>query len=329
MKYTFPIERPVTRGAINFCHGPFIEGSTQVQQYIQRWIAWVATDGIRYAKYEEGTLYDDSAGQLTDLWSAPVPRPAKFSFAFEQDALHAIALQDGTDIVLRRKVSGVPTEFTWTGKSPVLFYNGIVEFDTSVTDLICIYLPAAGDKILVRLQRDNFGVEYELNTDLRSTLAELHQTDAIKIDGVLYQQIWGLDTDGQQVFFNSAPYPPFPQYASDHISLANTLDEGLYYSPIVSAFAAGDGVTMLQGLESGSYDSVIINATAPGDKVSMLQGLDSGVYFSIIVSATAPTDKVSMTQGLDSGAYTLQAIASNAPGDKISMDNGLDSGVYS
>lgn len=329
MKYTFPIERPLTRGAINFCMGPFIEGSTQVQQYVQRWIAWVATDGIRYAKFEDGTLYDDTAGQLTDLWSAPRPRPAKFSFSFEQDALHAVALQDGATIRLRRKVSGVPTEYSWTGKSPCLFYNGIVEPDTSATDLICLYLPSAGDKILVRLQRDNFGVEYELNTDLRTTLAELHQTDSIKIGGVLYQQIWGLDTAGQQVFFNSAPYPPFPEFASDRISLVNGLDDGLYFSPIVPAFAPGDAVTMLQGLVDGAYVSVIVNATSPGDAVSMLQGLVDGVYLNVIVPATAPSDSLSMLQGLEDGAYVVQAIPSNAPSDKISMDNGLSGGVYS
>lgn len=329
MKYAFPLKRPLTRGAINFCMGPFVEGSTQIQQYSTRWVAWVATNGIRYAKVTAGVLLDDTAGLLTDLWIAPVPRPAKFSFSFEQDALHALAIQSNpTTIALRRKVSGVPTEYSWTGKSPVLFYNGIVEADTSVTDLVCFYLNAAGTKLLVRIQRDNFGVEYELNTDLTTVMAELHQTDAFKISGVLYQLLWGMNTVGRQVAFVSKPYPPFPEFASDQLSLDSGLGSAVYFSPIAQAFAPGDQLSADNGLASGIYFDMVIEAAA-GDSVSMDSGLGSGIYLDVIIEANAPADSASSDSALDSGVYFLQSVVSNAPADQISMDNGLAGGVYS
>jgi hypothetical protein len=310
--------------------GPFTEGSTQIQQYSTRWVAWVATDGIRYAK--TGAMPDDSYGQLTDLWDPPVPRPARFGFAFEQDALHCLAVDDGAGgIALRRKVSGTPTEYLWAGKSPVLFYNGIVEADTSRTDLVCFYLNADGDEILARLQRDNFGVEYSLNDALTIAMEALLATDGFKIQGVLYQMIWGLSTDatgGRQVFFISPGYPPLPQVAQDSLGLDAAMAAGVYFSPVVAAIAPGDQLSADQGLVGGVYFAALI-LVAASDALAMDHGLDGGDNFLAAVPEAAPADSLAMDGGLDGGVYFLALVITAAPADSLAIDNELSGGFYS
>ena len=92
---------------------------------------------------------------------------------------------------MRRKVSGTPTAYTFTGRYPILFYNGILEPDTALTDLTVFYIKAAGTKIYVRRQRDNFGIEYELNPELNTTLRALQKTDAVAVGGSRYNKCSG------------------------------------------------------------------------------------------------------------------------------------------
>lgn len=328
VNYAFPIERPLPYGAWDTCHGPFIYGSTQIAQFSTRWVCWVGTNGMRFAKFVPGVLFNDVDGQADDLFP-PGTRPKHLSFSFEQDALHAIAIQTGTDTcAIRRKVSGVPTEYTFTGRSPVLFYNGIVEPDTAATDLMVFYIKAPGDKIYVRRQRDNFGIEYILNGTLMTTLRALQKTDTIRVNGVNRQYLWGIDTAGRQVLYISAGYPPFPQYAEDRLLDTLGFDQGVYFPTVISKFAPGDAASVNVGFEDGAYVNQIVNATSPFDAAAVTTGLDTGDYKLVIVQATSPFDAASVAVAFESGDYVLIVITSNAPGDKASVDVGFDSGIY-
>jgi hypothetical protein len=328
VNYAFPIERPLPYGAWDTCHGPFVYGSTQIAQFSTRWVCWVGTNGMRFAKFTPGILFNDVDGQADDLFPLGT-RPKHLSFSFEQDALHAIAIQTGTDTcAVRRKVSGVPTEYTFTGRSPVLFYNGIVEPDTAATDLMVFYIKAAGDKIYVRRQRDNFGIEYILNGTLRTTLRALQKTDAIRVNGVNRQYLWGIDTAGRQVLYISDGYPPFPQYAEDRLLQTIAFAEGTYFPTVLQFFAPGDSATVDVGFQQGEYISQIVERAVPFDFASVNVGLDTGDYRLVIVEATSPFDAASVAVGFESGDYLVVAIPSNAPGDAASVDVGFDSGVY-
>ena len=326
--YAFPIERPLPYGAWDTCHGPFIYGSTQIAQFSTRWVCWVGTNGMRFKKFTPGVLFNDVDGQADDLFP-PGTRPKHLSFSFEQDALHAIAIQSGTDTCeVRRKVSGVPTAYTFTGRSPVLFYNGIVEPDTAATDLMVFYIKSAGDKIYVRRQRDNFGIEYILNGTLGTTLRALQKTDAIRVQGVNRQYLWGINTEGRQVLYVSDGYPPFPQFASDNPTLQITLDSGIYFPSVLSFFAPGDAASATVGFDAGEYISQIIQRSAPGDAITFSVGLDTSDYKLVIVSANSPGDAASVSVAFEDGLYVVVAIPANAPGDAASVDVGFDSGLY-
>lgn len=327
MSYGQPYERPFASGGIEIIHGPEALGSTVVQQYRKRWIAWTGTDGIRFAEYEDGMTIGDSAGSANGLFTDG-ERPTRFSWSFEQDALYAIAFEETPgSIVLRRFVSGSPTEFNWTGESPVLFYNGIVQPNTSITDLVALYLKTGGTKIYCRVQRENFGTEHELNDVLNVDLARLIKTEAINIGGSWHQLLWAEDTSGRIVVYRSRAYPPPYQQEQDQLTLAVSLSGGQLFNPIAQGDDQDDAITLGVSMSGGVYFDTIIEASVT-DSTSLGVSLSGGVYFETISEGNA-TDNLSLAVANAGGSYTLRAISQDADDDKMSLSVSLSGGTYS
>jgi hypothetical protein len=330
VSYKFPVERPLPVNAFDICAGPFILGSTQTPQYVDRWAVWVATAGIRLGKLSAGMALDDVNGQADDLFPGGT-RPSKVSLCFEQAALPVIAIQkDATTIEIRRKVSNVVQSYLFAGLSPMLFYNGVTIVDTSVTDAVCLYIKTAGDKIYARFQRDNYGIEYVINATLApgAVIKELRKTDHRFIAGVNYQALWGRSLDGRQLYFRSAAYPPLPQNVADKLTNDVALDSGIYFLAITPGGTVTDKITQDSAFNSGQYVSIVINAPTVTDKATQDSAFDSGIYTSIAIAGPAPTDKATEDTAFDSGVYTLTVILSTAPTDKLTTDTGFDSGQY-
>lgn len=328
MSYAHPYERPVAVGGFEVIHGPEALADTIVQQYRKRWVAWVATDGIRFAQYTDGFTFSDTAGTANTLFTAG-ERPSRFSWSFEQDALYAIAYEDGVNsILMRRFVAGVPTDYTWSGKSPILFYNGILEPTTGDTDLVALYIKDDGDKIFIRVQRENFGTEHELNGSLNVILEKLIKTEAVNIDGSWHQMIWARTTAGRDVVYQSRAYPPPIIRATDTITLAVGLQSGVYFSPITNG-ASADAMALSVSLSGGEAFNSVVTRFSPGDRISMSLNLQSGTYSLVVIGTSAPVDKLSLAPALQSGLYSEVTVYSGTQTDKISLSVGLQSGVYS
>lgn len=328
MSYAHPYERPIAVGGFEIIHGPEALADTIIQQYRKRWVAWTGSEGIRFAEYEDGFVFSDTAGSANGLFTAG-ERPSRFSWSFEQDALYAIAYEDSaTTITLRRFVSGTPTTYGWTGKSPILFYNGILQPNTSVTDLMAFYLKPAGTKIFARVQRENFGTEHELNGDLNVTLERLLKTEAVNIEGAWYQLIWAETTDGRKVVYQSRAYPPPYEQAIDRLSLGVSMEGGYLFAPIVSRSVA-DSASFTVSMFGGTAFSTVNRNFAPGDSISLAVNLRQGTYALVIVSpGSAPSDKMSLTPELKSGTYTDVSVIAGTQNDKISLSVGLQGGAY-
>lgn len=328
MSYAHPYERPVPIGGFEIVHGPEALADTIVQQYRKRWVAWVATAGIRFAEYEDGFTFSDTAGAANGLFTSG-QRPARFSWSFEQDALYAIAYEDATNsILLRRFVSGTPTSYTWTGKSPILFYNGILEPVTGDTDLMAFYIKSAGTKIFARVQRENFGTEHELNGTLNVVLEKLIKTEAVNISGSWYQLIWARTTDGRDVVYQSRAYPPPIVRETDNVSLTIGLRSGVYFAPIVNS-SASDSASLSVAMSVGNAFNSVVTRFAPGDWITNQINLQSGTYTLVAIGAPAVQDNVSLAPSLASGSYSDVIVEAGNQTDTISLGVALQSGSYS
>lgn len=140
-----------------FCEGPEAEGETVVEylgRYTTRWMA-LLIDGILYYGREDGTLIQAPL----DLFPGPLSETAThIALAFDANARPVFAYEDEGTVYLRRYVAGTPTSYSWTGVSPCLFFNGVVNFDDAQTDVVCYHLTESGGGLYARFQRENFGV---------------------------------------------------------------------------------------------------------------------------------------------------------------------------
>lgn len=328
--FALPIESPIPRDAIDFCDGPEALGSTQVQQYVSRWACWIATAGIRIGKYPDGSVLSDSFGIADDLFD-PGTKPSKLSFCFEQDALPVIAIQDGTDIEVRRKVSGIVNTYIFAGLSPCMIYNGLVVADTGSVDAFCLYLKAPGTKLFARVQRDNFGIEYELNGAFADglTLRALRKADRLWLNGSNYLMLRATATDGREVYFRTRAFPPFPQYATDRLSLDSTVESGEIFDTVMIAPLVADTITIDATAESGDYvSSILPPQNAPGDELTLDSTSESGTYTLSVLSTASPGSAITLDVAVESGTYVQTVISTTNPSDSATLDVSVESGIY-
>ena len=195
------------------------------------------------------------------------------------------------------------TAYIFNGISPQLFYNGIVIANTTNADVVCFYIKAAGDAIYARFQRDNFAIEYTLNSIATIELAALLKADRLHKNGSDYCFLFALDTAGRQVVLKSLPFPAFPL----------VLLEPAY---------------LTIGFQGGTTNALVLIAVMPTEKSTGALGFGSGVYFAAVISASQPVEKTSGSLTFSAGAYTLTVMAVNQGADKGSQSATFSAGNY-
>jgi hypothetical protein len=181
---------------ISDAFGPDNLRTTQDGQYQQSWVAWLSDTGVRIARGNRGdiTRPANTTGAACGLF-ATRPDTRHISLTFDQASREAIAYQkDARTIAIRRWVSGVMREDTWTGQSPQAFLNGTLdpaEKTDGNSDIVVLYFKPGDGLIYARAQRDNFATEYRfsplvseaneflwLETDLEARRARLVVVDS-------------------------------------------------------------------------------------------------------------------------------------------------------
>lgn len=200
-----------------FCEGPTAEGATVVKylgRYETRWMA-LLTEGLIYYGRVDGTLIQVPL----DLFPDPLSDTAThLALSFDANARPVFAYEDGGTIHVRRYVTGTPTTYSWVGTEPCLFFNGVINFDDTQTDVVCYHLTASGGELYARFQRENFGVANLVLED--SGLDSLMAVDRGR--GVLSSHMV-VELSGKRVF--ASVYPPWPVLVGDILGTATMMLE--------------------------------------------------------------------------------------------------------
>jgi hypothetical protein len=298
-------------------------------QYFTRWIGWKASDGVRVAKWVPGFVPSDTAGQLSDLFDGDT-NFSDLSIAFDQNGRLVVAVQRGEDAVeVRRRQAGDLTIFTWAGKSPVLFFNGELEYQTPLTDVVCYYLPADGDRILVRVQRENFSTEHVMHASLPIVVGHLTKADRV----VHRSYLWGMSAgerrrDVRQLVFKSQLYDPWPVLVLEVADVSVEFESGDYFLAVVEADTVSDAGSIALEFESGVYLSAVVTVDDQFDAASLALDFDSGVYLDAVVSASIDLEKGQLTLGFESGNYIEVVRPINIDDDKSALGLDFVSGSY-
>ena len=276
-----------------FCEGPTAEGATVVKylgRYETRWMA-LLIEGLIYYGRVDGTLIQVSL----DLFPDPLSDTAThLALSFDANARPVFAYEDEGTIYLRRYVADVPTTYSWTGTEPCLFFNGVINFDDTQTDVVCYHLTASGGGMYARFQRENFGVANLVLED--SGLDSLMAVDRGR--GVLSSYMV-VELSGKRVF--ASVYPPWPALFREAPILVRATPAGGSYWPILITLPlATDSIGLSATPAGGEYvairitlptvrESVGLSATpAPtGNKYWPIR-IDAGTYHEFVGLAAAP-----------------------------------------
>ena len=109
---------------IQYCDGPTEEGATMQDigdRYRTRWVAKLENDCVYYRRVGTGEDWTQVPNEL-------IPQPNDMlnglGFCFDANARPCFASAIGDDIHIWRWVAGVPTEYSFPGQGPRLYFNG-------------------------------------------------------------------------------------------------------------------------------------------------------------------------------------------------------------
>lgn len=311
---------------LDYFDGPFTEAiptdGSPCYRFNYRW-------SVFYNKIEGSFRYSrvGTPSQPADplLFPAPVfiPQDGQISGSFDANARMCYAFDfNATDVQIRRFVAGVPTTYQFAGQHPKLLFDGLIQRDNALTDLCCFYV--RGGDIYVRMQRDNFGVEYLMVDNGLHNLVRITKTDRVGDTQILYT----LDNVDTKQAIQSAPYPPWPVCEGDEQQNVFLFTGGSYDEGIVLGGNYYDFASNALEFPGGVYFSTVVNETAAPDFAANALQFTGGIYFLTVVNSTAGPDYQANTLVFTGGVYFLVVVNGGSYNEPQSNTLQFTGGTY-
>ncbi len=283
---------------IDFCDGPFTEALPDLDPvYLYRWQVFLNLRTRLVFYRRTGTPYVQAP--LTLIPAPLTATSTEITLSFDANARPYFGYEDTATglCYLAFTVAGVPTFVNFAGSSPKLFFNGQLQRDNAMTDVVCYYIRAG--ILRARFQRDTFGVEYTI-ADVSGTfgaLTRLTKTDRESTDylGDLRQVIFAWGTPNTvEIELRSSQYPPFPIDFAESMDLGLIAASGLYREGIVPGGTYDDEVMAFEPIgASGSYNQVVVpGGTYTDEELEIALLGASGTYAQVVVPGGTYTDEV-------------------------------------
>lgn len=306
---------------VSYATGPDVLGASQVKHFDKRWAAWFGSKGVRIEKTAFVAPPADNRGEKCEVF--PDELANHITLAFDQDGRPVVGIEAEPGWVeVRRRQGATQTKFRWEGYQPQLFLNWLVRYYPRESDVVCFYLKEDRRKLYARFQRENFGVEYLMNT-LHTTAAEMQETDAIGF----YQWLWGRNEEGKKLTLVSRRYPPFPALASDKGKATQTLYTGLHEEAVKLATGAdtGKGSTTFQ---TGELEDIVKHADAGSEDGQLQVAFEDGAHILTVNPPPEEADAGQTNTTLLTGLYWLVVVNGGSSSDKGKTSGTFLAGSY-
>lgn len=302
-----------------YCEGPTEEGVTvtkYLDRYETRWMALLEEGRIYYGRVD-GALIQAPLDLFPDPLSATATHIA---LSFDANARPVFAYEDEGTIYVRRYVADVPTSYSWTGTNPCLFFNGVINFDDSQTDVVCYYLTASGGALYARFQRENFGVANLVIEDpgFDSLMAVDRGRGALASFMVI-------ELSGKRVF--ASVYPPWPVLVGDAVA-ASVACVGGVHRRVVVTIGAADAAASEVGPLTGMHRAVVVTLPTASDSVASSIGVVTGAHKLVRVTLATESDSATSTIGPLSGVHKFVVIQAGTYNDSATSTIAPLTGVH-
>lgn len=213
-----------------YCDGPTNDGVTsdfQWDRYETRWVAIFEAGEMFYGKVGD-VIIPAPAALFPDK---PFEGVTKISISFDANARPCFCMAYKSGLIeIRRFVAGEYVKYSFTGTSPVLIFNGILQHDLNLRDVVCYY--SHGTSIWARFQRDNFATEYEIVTGIINHTIKI--TDRGR-DELASFHILETQTNAKEKVLFYVDYPPWPVLQTDRPIALAVVNNDVDYSLVAIA----------------------------------------------------------------------------------------------
>jgi hypothetical protein len=299
--------------------------------YGTAWMAQVCPDGS-WRLYQRTTA-EVLTSRAWDVEPPAVPVDARHpTLAFDQAARPAIAWEDATGIRLREfdEIAG-QYQFIgpFAGRDPVLLTDATVNYRVGGSDVVLFYLSDDREKLMYRVQNENFAVEHE-HHDFGAAVV----LDAQDIGGYRFQlkysdELGGVIPEGGS--FRALVSDVYPIYVRERLLPAvHALEDGEYLL-VVQTRTGEDAVTSTVGALA---DGVLLNVIIQREYADAFDGLigsleDGELFYAIIPRSEGPDPVDGVVGSLEDGVYFFVLIERDEGLEAVSgVIGSLEDGAY-
>ena len=292
--------RPLWKQCDNvyYCDGPEFAGipnDVWYDRYQHRW-KFLYVDGYFFFGRTDQTLQPVDEAIFPTSYNCE-----RFSVAFDKNARPVFVCQLGNVVEIRRLEAGSLTVVSFTGHSPVLFLNALLQRDNSLQDVVCYYL--RDGNLYGRWQRQEFGTEYLLCEGLDVT--ELKTCRFTRDTDKPYEMLFALKNCATRML-KSDIYEAWPAHVISTLGCSFSLGNG-EYAPVILTIAdvLTEADASFQLNSDGLYFPVILVFPTTTTTTNATFSLSSnGVYTLVIVLFTTEQDTANVSFTLSSdGSY--------------------------
>lgn len=230
---------------------------------------------------------------------------------------------------------GSDQEDTWTGETPMPFYNGLLQSD-GTKEVVVFYLKTATDatKIYMRRESDSFASETEFQT-LNRNIAKILEVDT-GVDGANRTtfSMWLQDEDGQLIELESDGYTG--QQSANNYWYSPPCGSHKDYSTLNVSFSSigydgfVDASTVSVTFSAIVHTIGVIDSGGPHTDESTLSATFASITHSeVIVSETLDADISTLASTLSGITYTETVFESSLDADVSTLTATFGSITYS
>jgi PKD repeat protein len=200
---------------VDYCDGPAQLGIPQETRWSSRWTVKLINSQVTFGLV--GLPLFSAPGDMIPPFTN-LSNASYITMAFDSTANPFFAYQSGNNLSrVHFRVNGTPLSLLFNGESPRLFSETIINPISELCDVVLFYI--RNGSFYVRLQRDNFNVEYFLAepTFYGEELAVITKVDANKVGQRIY--VYAKTIGGKRLLFRSGLYPAFPSEDPIHVDV--------------------------------------------------------------------------------------------------------------
>jgi len=268
-----------------YCDGPTEDGVTssfQWDRYITRWVAILENGEMFYGKVGD-IIIPAPAALFSD---SPFEDVTKISISFDANARPCFCMAYKSGLIeIRRFVAGNYEKYSFNGTTPVLIFNGILQHDLNLRDVVCYY--TNGSSIMARFQRDNFATGYRIVDGVVNYTLKI--TDRGRDELSSFHILEARTRSNEKVLFY-VDYPPWPILQTDSAISVATINSDVSHEKVIVDFSENEMTVSVATINSDIiYESQSVHFS-DSDLSASFAVINSDVSYEQVILITTGSD---------------------------------------